>query len=142
MAIDIGEVVERSGLTPATLHHYESKGLIEPVGRRGLRRQYDEDVLDRLALIGLGRDAGFTLDEIASMLPLGDPPDLDRATLEARADELDATIESLILIRDNLRHAARCPAPSHLECDNFRRLMDDARQRRLGPGSSSANGPP
>ncbi|MEL6984420.1 MAG: helix-turn-helix domain-containing protein [Actinomycetota bacterium] len=131
--MDIADVVEHSGLPPSTLHHYESKGLIEPSGRRGLRRQYDDDVLERLALIALGRDAGFTLAEIATMLPgsltrrVGD---IDRAKLETKADELDATIDSLILIRDNLRHAARCPAPSHLECDSFRRLLDDAMARR------------
>ncbi|MEM9562926.1 MAG: helix-turn-helix domain-containing protein [Actinomycetota bacterium] len=132
MALDIAEVIERSGLTAATLRHYESKGLIEPSGRRGLRRQYDEDVLDRLALIGLGRDAGFALDEIGAMLPLDARPELDRSKLEARADELDATIEWLIVVRDNLRHAARCPAPNHLDCETFRGLMDDARARRTG----------
>ncbi|MCU0806119.1 MAG: hypothetical protein MUF79_13705, partial [Burkholderiales bacterium] len=29
-------------------------------------------------------------------------------------------------MRDGLRHAAACPAPSHLECPSFRRLMSAA----------------
>ncbi len=47
--MDIGEVIQRSGLPASTLRFYEDKKLIEPVGRNGLRRNYDADVLDRLA---------------------------------------------------------------------------------------------
>jgi len=43
--------------------------------------------------------------------------------LAARADELGATIRRLGAMRRGLRHAAVCPAPSHLECPTFRRLL-------------------
>ena len=43
--LDIGDVVEHSGLPPSALRYYEEIGLIRPMGRRGLRRQYDRDVL-------------------------------------------------------------------------------------------------
>lgn len=62
--LDIGEVVRRCGIPASTLRYYEEKGLIVSSGRHGLRRQYDADVLERLALISLGRTAGFSLDEI------------------------------------------------------------------------------
>ena len=52
--LDIGEVVKRSGVPASTLRYYEQLGLLQALGRRGLRRQYDEQVLERLALIGLG----------------------------------------------------------------------------------------
>ena len=55
--LDIGEVVKRSGVPASTLRYYEQLGLLQAVGRRGLRRQYDEQVLERLALIGLGQAA-------------------------------------------------------------------------------------
>jgi hypothetical protein len=48
---------------------------------------------------------------------------IDRAMLSAKADELDRTIRRLNAMRDGLRHAAVCRAPSHLECPTFRRLM-------------------
>ncbi|HEY9216442.1 MAG TPA: MerR family transcriptional regulator, partial [Phenylobacterium sp.] len=67
MALDIADVCKRAGLPASTLRFYEAKGLIAPVGRHGLRRLYDEAVLERLALIALGRLAGFTLDEIGEM---------------------------------------------------------------------------
>lgn len=120
--MDIGEVVHRSGLPASTLRYYEERMLIKPVGRKGLRRIYAADVLQRLALIVLGRNAGFTLDEIATMFtPHG--PKIDRRQLASKADELDRTIRQLTAMRDGLRHASRCPAPSHLECGKFQRLL-------------------
>ncbi len=35
--LDIGLVVQRTGLTAATLRYYEKVGLIRPSGRKGLR---------------------------------------------------------------------------------------------------------
>ena len=62
--LDIGEVSRKLGLSTATLRFYEEEGLIESVGRRGLRRLYAKSVVERLTLIGLGRAAGFSLKEI------------------------------------------------------------------------------
>lgn len=131
--LDIAEVSRRSGVPASALRYYEEKGLIGSIGRRGLRRQYDAAVLERLALIALGRAAGFSLDEIASVFATGDRPRIDRALLAARADELDATIRTLRAMRDGLRHAAVCRAPSHLECPTFRRLLRAATAGALTP---------
>ncbi|MGI5184925.1 helix-turn-helix domain-containing protein [Dactylosporangium sp. CA-152071] len=121
--LDIAEVARRSGLAASTLRYYEEKGLIASVGRAGLRRQFDPGVLQRLALIALGRTAGFSLDEIALMFAPDGSPRIDRAVLAAKADELDATIGRLTVLRDSLRHAAACPAPTHMECPTFRRII-------------------
>lgn len=121
--LDIGEVAQQSGVPASTLRFYEEKGLIESVGRRGLRRLFDAGVLERLALIALGRAAGFALDEIARMFAPDGRPQIDRQLLAAKAEELDATIRKLSAMRDGLRHAAACPAPSHMECPTFRRLL-------------------
>lgn len=121
--LDIGEVARRSGVPASTLRFYEEKGLIASVGRRGLRRQFDPGVLERLALIALGRSAGFSLDEIAGMFASDGRPKIDRQMLALKASELDGTIRRLSAMREGLRHAAACPAPSHMECPSFRRLM-------------------
>ena len=128
--MDIGEVAERAGVAASTLRYYESIGLIESAGRVGLRRQFHPQVIDRLALIALGRSAGFSLDEIGGMLRRGVGLALDRRVLRAKADELDRHIRRLVAMREGLRHAAACPAPSHMECPTFRRLMS----RALGHG--------
>jgi len=121
--IDIGEVARLSGLPPSTLRYYEEMGLIASRGRRGLRRLFPAEVLERLALIRLGRLAGFSLQEMVHI----NGPDLDRQRLADKADELDRSIERLRVIRDGLRHAAACPAASHQECPTFRRIL-----RRMG----------
>lgn len=124
--MDIAEVAKRSGVPASTLRFYEEKGLIASIGRSGLRRLFDGSVLERLALIALGRSAGFSLEEIAGMFATDGRPQIDRRLLAAKADELDATIHKLSAMRDGLRHAAVCPAPSHMECPTFRRLLKGA----------------
>ena len=127
--LDIAEVVKQSGLPASTLRFYEEKGLIESLGRRGLRRTFDPQILGRLALIALGRRAGFSLDEIAAMFGSDRPAQLDRELLSAKAEELDKMIRQLEALRSGLRHAAICPAPSHMECPSFRRLLKIAAAR-------------
>lgn len=133
LTLDIVEVARRSGTPASTLRFYEEKGLIRPVGRRGLRRLFDPAVLQQLALIALGRAGGFSLDEIASMFAPDGKPRIRRDRLRAKADELDRTIRRLAAMRDGLRHAAVCPAPSHLECPTFRRMLALAGAGRLRP---------
>jgi DNA-binding transcriptional MerR regulator len=121
--MDISEVIKRSGVPASTLRFYEEKGLIKSIGRRGLHRQFAEDVLDKLALIALGRTSGFSLDHIAGMFSADGKPEINRALLAEKAEELDNTIRKLTTLRDGLQHAAACSAPSHMECPKFRRLL-------------------
>ncbi len=121
--MDIAEVARRSGVPASTLRFYEQKGLIASIGRHGLRRLFPDSVLERLALISLGQSAGLSLDEIAQMFASDGKLRIDRKLLAVKADELDTTIRRLSAMRDGLRHAAACPAPSHMECPTFRRLL-------------------
>jgi len=128
--MDIAEVAKASGLPASTLRFYEEKGLIQSSGRNGLRRSFSASVVERLALISLGRNAGFSLDEIAEIFT-PDGPDINRAILSAKANELDKTIEELTAMRDGLRHAAVCKASSHFECPKFLRLLRIAGKNRF-----------
>lgn len=121
--LDIGQVAQQAGVPASTLRYYEEKGLIASSGRHGLRRLFDATVLERLALIALGRAAGFSLDEIGRVFAGDGRPHIDRQLLADKADELDKTIRQLSSLRDGLRHAAACRAPSHMECPKFRRIL-------------------
>lgn len=121
--MDIAEVAKRSGVPASTLRYYEEKGLIASIGRQGLRRRFAPEVLDQLALIALGQAAGFSLDDIGAMFSADGRPSINRRMLDAKADELDATIKRLQAMSRGLRHAAVCPAPSHAECPTFQRLL-------------------
>jgi DNA-binding transcriptional MerR regulator len=140
--LDIAEVAQQSGLPASTLRYYEERGLIESIGRRGLRRLFDEQILERLALISLAQAAGFTLDEIGTMFAPDGRPRIDRQVLTAKADELDRTILRLTAMRDGLRHGAACPAPSHMECPTFQRLLRIAAARAIGPRGKRTAGVP
>lgn len=130
--LDITEVARRSGVPASTLRFYEEKGLISSIGRRGLRRLFDARVVERLALLALGRASGFSLDEMATLFAGSSKPRIDRQLLAAKADELDKTIKELTAMRDGLRHAVNCRAPSHMECPTFQRLLKAAASGKLG----------
>ncbi|MEM6496628.1 MAG: MerR family DNA-binding protein, partial [Pseudomonadota bacterium] len=117
----------------STLRYYEEQGLIESVGRRGLKRTYEANVLYRLALVALGRAAGFSLAEIMEMFRGRRGLEIDRKKLELKAGELDEQIAQLTTIRDALRSTARCPAGHHLDCPNFQRVVRSAGKGRLPP---------
>ncbi|MDH6576006.1 helix-turn-helix domain-containing protein [Kitasatospora sp. MAP5-34] len=138
--LDIAEVAQRAGVPVSTLRFYEEKGLIASSGRRGLRRQFDPGVLEQLALIALGRAAGFSLDEIGRMFAPDGQPRIDRQMFAAKAEELDRTIRELGVLRDFLRHTAACPAPSHLECPTFRRILRAGAPGGDRQGSRAAGG--
>jgi hypothetical protein len=84
---------------------------------------FGPSVLERLALIMLGRSVGFSLDDLAPMLGSEGKPKIDRDLLSAKAEEIDQSIRKLVAMRDGLRHAAVCSAPSHMECPKFRRIL-------------------
>jgi DNA-binding transcriptional MerR regulator len=128
--MDIAEVAKASGLPSSTLRFYEEKGLIQSSRGNGLRRSFSANILERLALVSLGRNAGFSLDEIVEMFTPQEP-EINRALLSAKADELESKIKELTAMRDGLRHAAACTAPSHFECPKFLRLLNIAGKNRF-----------
>ena len=136
--MDIAEVVQRSGVPASTLRYYEQKGLIASSGRRGLRRVFDPGVLERLAMIKLARAAGFSLDEASRMFAPDGRPRIDRQMLAAKAKELDRKISELSAMRDSLRHAMACRAPSHMECPTFRSLLKAAMSGSIGMAKKRA----
>ncbi|MBD2079897.1 MerR family transcriptional regulator [Leptolyngbya sp. FACHB-17] len=91
--MDITEGSKASGLPASTLRFYEEKGLIQSSGRNGLRRLFDASVIERLAVISLGRSAGFSLDEISEMFtPEG--PEINRALILAGIVNLTGDVQN------------------------------------------------
>ena len=63
-AMSIGEVAHRMGMRPSAIRYYERLGLIAKAPRVGGRRQYDEQVLERLAMV---RFAGVGCNQCAAV---------------------------------------------------------------------------
>ncbi len=73
--MNIGELAKRTGLTNSRIRFYESAGLLKTVDRRpNGYRTYPPEAVMVLELITTAQAAGFTLDEIRTLLP----PDLER----------------------------------------------------------------
>lgn len=88
----IGELSERTGIPASTIRYYEKEGLL-PKAQRGANgyRVYQDSALERLELIQLGQNLGFSLDAIRTVVALqGDAlKDALLGKLEARLDEID-----------------------------------------------------
>jgi DNA-binding transcriptional MerR regulator len=122
--IDIGYVSKYSGLSVSTLRFYEEKGLIKSVGRNGLRRVFDSNVLEYLSLISLGKHAGFSLDEIKNdMFSENGYPIINRDKLLNKINELDTLIKHLVSVRDGIEHVINCPEKNQLDCKKFQNLL-------------------
>src|SRR5262252_10839221 len=66
--VAIDELGRRTGLASSALRYYERAGLLSPTARARGRRHYASSSVERVALIQLCQDAGFTLREIRALL--------------------------------------------------------------------------
>ena len=121
--LDIAEVSDHSGVSASALRYYEKKKLISAVARNGIRRQYEPAVLQELALITLAKSAGFSLDEIGSVLRRPGTAVIPRDALVDKADSLEEQAVQLVNLAKMLRHVADCPYEDHSECARFRKLL-------------------
>jgi DNA-binding transcriptional MerR regulator len=85
MAMRIGEVAQRVGVTTRTLRYYEEVGLVTPSSHSsgGSRRYNEADYARVLRIRELQAVMGFNLDEIRELLDAGDRIDKLRAEYRA-----------------------------------------------------------
>lgn len=118
--LPIGEVAERAGVEPSAIRYYESLGLLPRPARAGGKRRYGSDVLDRLALIALAKDSGFTMKEIrqlvADFAPDSGPAERWRVLATRKLAELDEQALRVRRMRRVLRRALDCGCVDLEEC--------------------------
>jgi redox-sensitive transcriptional activator SoxR len=118
--LTIGEVAKRTGVAASALRYYEREGLIPRADRRGGKRVYSEDILDRLALIRACKGAGFTVAEIQTLLRgVGrrtPPGSRWRKLAAAKLAELEARIAEVERMKRVLESVTRCECPTLAEC--------------------------
>jgi len=120
-AISIGRLGERTGVNIETIRYYEKIDLLpKPTRTAAGYRQYGEEHVRQLRFIRRGRDLGFSIEAIRTLLRLADHPDHPCSG----ADELVARhlalvedrIDDLIRLRDGLRRMVDCRGRSVAEC--------------------------
>jgi DNA-binding transcriptional MerR regulator len=120
----IGELARRTGLASSALRYYERVGLLSPAGRAAGRRHYGALSAERVALIQLCQDAGFTLREIRALLAAGTRKSQPWTRLvEAKLRELETRIAQAERAKRLVQHALACPHPDLVSCPNFRAAL-------------------
>jgi DNA-binding transcriptional MerR regulator len=123
--VPIGEIARRTGVATSALRYYERIGLLPPAERTGQRRHYPPSVAERVALVRLYQDAGFTLEEIGRMLAARSQGRRGWGELaERKIAELDARIADAQQARRLIKHALECPHDDLLACSNFRSALE------------------
>ena len=140
----IGEVARLSGVSAKTIRYYESVGLVRAAARADNGyRDYDDNDVRTLRFIQRARSLGFSMDEVAELLPLWQ--DRSRASADVRAialrhvEAVERRIRELQSVRDAIMDlVTRCHGDDRPECPIIDTLAsgDDTlvASRRRGKG--------
>jgi MerR family transcriptional regulator, redox-sensitive transcriptional activator SoxR len=119
----IGEVARQAGVATSALRYYEKAGLLPPPARSSKRRQYDKQILGRIRIILLARDAGFTVSETRTFLsgfPLGATPAARwRVMAKQKLAELDALIARVVDMKSILEASFHCECRRLEDCERL-----------------------
>jgi MerR family redox-sensitive transcriptional activator SoxR len=135
----ISEVARRTGVASSAIRFYEKEGLIPRTARVGGQRDYDDEVLERIAVIRLGQSAGFTVRELRVLLGGLQPGRKLSTTFHALARRKEHEL-SLALTRTRsmlalLRIGLRCGV---FNTDDCAELKEAARRAILRDGTTLA----
>lgn len=98
----IGELARAGGVNVETIRYYQRRGLLAQPPRTGGPRRYGPEYLDRLRSIRAAQTAGFTLDEIATLLALDTS---ERGAAQALARARIAALDERIAALQTMRRA-------------------------------------
>ncbi|MEA2594392.1 MAG: hypothetical protein QOF01_861 [Thermomicrobiales bacterium] len=118
--LSIGEVARRTGLRTSALRYYEEVGILSPPRRVNGRRRYDESVLTQLVVIRMAQEAGFTIEEVRTLVsgfPEGTPASARwQALAHRKLAEVDALIARAQAMRRVLEESLACGCLSLESC--------------------------
>ena len=124
----IGQIAAQSGVRASAIRYYEAEGLIPKAARRAGQRIYKSEVLQRLALIELAKDAGFTIAEIKYLLhgfsQQAPASQRWRELARVKTEEIDQRIEQARRMRAILEVVTQCDCPT---LDDCARLISEQR---------------
>ena len=110
-----GELANRSGCNLETIRYYEKIGLLKPPERTASgHRLYSRDDQARLGFILRGRDLGFSIGELKSLLTLVDSHDYSCGEVLELTDGHLASVRQKII---DLKKLERTLADVSAQCD-------------------------
>ena len=123
-SMSISEVARSAGVRPSALRYYEGVGLLPPPERANGRRRYDgellREVLNRLAVVRVAKQAGFTISEIRTLLDGFSedtlPSECWRLLAQDKLPEVEVLLERALGMKDLLERGLRCECLRLEEC--------------------------
>ena len=123
--MSIGEVARNAGVRPSALRYYERIGLLPRPGRENGRRHYEgealRETLDRLAVVRVAQQAGFTISEIRTLLDgfSEDTPPSERwrVLAQAKLPEVEALVKRVLGMKALLERGLHCECLRLDDCD-------------------------
>lgn len=142
--MSIGQVARRCGLAPSAIRYYESIGLLPRPMRVGRQRRYTAEVIGRVRLVQIAREAGFTVAETRAFIAgfsATTPPAARWHTLaERKLAEIDTQMERLRRMKQLLEYGSRCRCPSLDDCARMMGSADPCPPLRPLDGSGGQSG--
>lgn len=112
--LTIGQVADRTGLAVSAIRYYDDIGLLEPLARVGGKRRFPVSAVGRISFVRRSQEAGFSLDEIASILD--DTSGGWRSLVDAKRQELRERRARLDTMIDILSEIGECGCEIVAEC--------------------------
>jgi MerR family transcriptional regulator, redox-sensitive transcriptional activator SoxR len=116
----VGELAKRAGLRPSAVRYYERLGLLPAPPRRSGRRDYGPEAFNRLAVVLVARECGFTLAETLQLIDGFAPKTAASARWNALADSKEREMDTLIAraqtMKDLLQRIRGCRCETLAEC--------------------------
>jgi MerR family redox-sensitive transcriptional activator SoxR len=116
----IGQVATQADVATSTIRYYEQIGLLPEPERVNGQRRYEEDAVQRLGVIRMGQQAGFTIAEIQSLLndfPDDAPPSVRwQHMAHKKLAELEEQMRSIQAMKALLEQTLNCQCSTLEEC--------------------------
>lgn len=110
--LTIGEVARRAAVRATAIRYYESVGLLPQARREHGQRRYDEAILQRLAVIQLAQEVGFSIAEIRHLVSGFEQEGVAaarwREAARRKLADVQARIERAQQMRQVLEDSLRC----------------------------------
>jgi MerR family redox-sensitive transcriptional activator SoxR len=112
VSLTIGQVAAQAGIRPSAIRYYEEVGILPVARREHGQRRYEPATVQRLAVVRLAQEVGFTIAEVRDLVAgfehEGIAANRWRESARRKLVEVQARIERAHQMRQVLEDSIRC----------------------------------
>jgi MerR family redox-sensitive transcriptional activator SoxR len=101
--LTIGQVAERAGVATSAIRYYERVGVLPKPERVSGQRRYTDEAVQRLEVLAVAQEAGFSLDEVKALFESADRGEPAHRELRSLAERKLPEIEALITRAEGMK---------------------------------------